>query len=154
MVRHSRQSGLSANGPSITKGHALAGPTSSLFFNLLRDFNFTNAQRRLVSEINGGKVKKKSAVNGTTLFVVCCGISQINPSCSALDKLNLFPAVKVMKKPGLHWGLFDPRCRHMSYTPRHQSLLRPKELQLTCDPSPRLPLSKVAALNLGRLTAF
>lgn len=85
---------------------------------------------------------------------MCRGISQMNPLCSTLDKLNLIPAVKVMKNPRLHWGLFDLQCRRMSYTPRHQSLLRPKELQLTSDPSPRLPLSKVAALKFGRLTAF
>lgn len=64
-------------------------------------------------------------------------------------QIKPFPAVKVMKTPRLHRGLFDLQCRHMSYAPRHQSLLRPKELQLTSDPSPWLPLSKRLPLSLG-----
>lgn len=43
---------------------------------------------------------------------MCCGISQMDPSCSAHDKLNLSPAVKEMKNPRLHQGLFDFQCRH------------------------------------------
>lgn len=75
-------------------------------------------------------------------------------SHSALDKLIVIPAVKVMKSPQLHQGLFDLHCWHISNTACHQSLFRSKEPQLTFDPSPLLPLCRVGALNFGRLTAF
>lgn len=78
----------------------------------------------------------------------------MNSPCSALDKLIVVPAVKVMKSPQLHPGLFDLHCWHISSTARHQSLFQSKELQLTFDPSPLLPLRKVGALKFRRLTAF
>lgn len=83
-----------------------------------------------------------------------CGVSQMKSPCLALDKLIVIPAVKVMKIPQLHQGLFDLCCWLISNTTCHQSLFQPKELQLTFDPSPLLPFLKVGTLNFGRLTAF
>ncbi len=59
-----------------------------------------------------------------------------------------------MESPQFHRGLFDLHCWHISNTTCHQSSFQPRELQLTFDPSPLLPLRKVGALNFGRLTAF
>lgn len=83
-----------------------------------------------------------------------CAARQMNSLCPALDKLIVIPAVQVMKSPQHHQGLFDLRCWHISNTACHQSWFQPRVPQLTPDPSPLLPLRKVAALNFGRLTVF
>lgn len=54
-----------------------------------------------------------------------------------------------MKSHQPHQVPSDLLCWRFGSATRHQSLFRPKEPQLTSDPSPLLPLCKVGALRLG-----
>lgn len=64
---------------------------------------------------------------------------RINFLRPALDYRNVSAAVKVMKSQQPRQVPSDLLCRRSASTARHQSLLRPKEPQLTSDPSPLRP---------------
>lgn len=71
----------------------------------------------------------------------------------APDKLIVVPAVEVPESIQLNQSLFDLHCWHINTTP-YQNSFQPKELQLTFDPSPLLPLGKEPAFKFCLLTAW